>query len=123
LERQSAYTDSLGTLQAERTFATGRASGGAKFTYPFAWGFDTVLSPYAGLYADYYFTGDNAAATLAGAGALAAKPFFNGWSARLIAGLMARFQNGAAISLGSEFGGIGGNTQIWTFRARANVPF
>jgi len=25
--------------------------------------------------------------------------------------------------IGGEYGGIGSNTQIWTFRGRASVPF
>jgi hypothetical protein len=33
-ESENAYTDSLGTSQAERNFTTGRASTGVKFTYP-----------------------------------------------------------------------------------------
>ncbi len=36
-EHESAYTDSLGTLQTERNFSTGRASAGAKVGYPFVW--------------------------------------------------------------------------------------
>src|SRR5262249_24106476 len=32
-EHENAYTDSLGTLQTERNFATGRASGGVKVSY------------------------------------------------------------------------------------------
>lgn len=35
-ERENAYTDSLSTLQAARDFATGRASGGVKLSYPLA---------------------------------------------------------------------------------------
>jgi hypothetical protein len=123
-ERENAYTDSLGTLQAEHTFTTGRASGGLKFIYPFAWTSNIVVAPYVGIYVDYYFTGDNAAVpALTGAAPLASQPFLDGWSARATGGLAARFQNGAAITFGGEFGGIGGNTQIWTFRGRASVPF
>ena len=49
-ERENAFTDSLGTVQAARNFETGRASVGAKAIYPFAWTTSTVaLSPYAGL--------------------------------------------------------------------------
>jgi hypothetical protein len=35
-ESEKAYTDSLGTAQAERNFTSGRASGGAKVSYPIA---------------------------------------------------------------------------------------
>jgi outer membrane autotransporter protein len=123
-EYENAYTDSLGTLQANRTFTTGRASSGVKLIYPIAWTSSIAISPYAGLYADYYFTEDNAAVVaLAGAVPLAAEPLLSGWSARTTFGLAANFQNGATIALGGEFGGLGGTIQIWTFRSRASVPF
>jgi hypothetical protein len=54
---------------------------------------------------------------------LASTPLLDGWSARATAGLAARFANGAAISVGGELGGIGSGTSIWTYRARAAVPF
>ncbi|QDM27463.1 phospholipase [Tardiphaga sp. vice304] len=123
-EQQNAYTDSLGTPQAERSFFTGRASTGFAVAYP--WLFDAALtiSPYAGIYADYYFTGDDAASvTLAGGGALTSTPFIDGWSARATGGLAARFGNGAAVAFGAELGGIGNNVQIWSFRGRGSVPF
>jgi hypothetical protein len=123
-ERENAYTDSLGTLQADRTFTSGRGSGGVKFTHAFVGASGTVVAPYVGVYGDYYFTGDNAAVTaLAGAVPLAAEALFEGWSARATGGIAAKLQNGATVTFGSEFGGIGGNVQIWTFRGRASVPF
>jgi hypothetical protein len=60
-EHENAFTDSLGTFQPARNFETGRASAGVKAIYPFAWTSSTVaLSPYAGLYADYCFSKDDA---------------------------------------------------------------
>jgi hypothetical protein len=44
-KHQNAYTDSLGTHQADRDFATGRASGGMKLTYPLAWTESIALAP------------------------------------------------------------------------------
>jgi outer membrane autotransporter protein len=123
-EHENAYTDSLGTLQADRDFATGRGSAGLKLAYPFHWTDTVVLAPYAGLYGDYYFTDDNAAAiAVAGVTPLASTPLLDGWSARGTAGLAARFASGAAITVGGELGGIGSGTGIWTYRARAAVPF
>ncbi|MEW6644196.1 MAG: putative Ig domain-containing protein [Pseudomonadota bacterium] len=123
-EHENAYTDSLGTVQDSLNFATGRASGGLKVAYPFAWTETVMLAPYAGVYADYYFTKDDAAAIVAaGALPLASTPLLDGWSARVEGGLAAKFANGAAILAGGELGGIGGNVQIWTLRARARVPF
>ena len=31
--------------------------------------------------------------------------------------------SGATVGFGAELGGIGGNTQIWTFSGRARIPF
>jgi uncharacterized repeat protein (TIGR01451 family) len=123
-EHENAYTDSLGTHQADHDFATGRASGGVKLSYPLAWTDSIAFAPYVGLYGDYYFTGDDAAVIVAaGALPLASTPLLDGWSARTTAGFAARFASGAAISVGGELGGIGSDTHIWTYRARAAVPF
>ncbi|WP_143198663.1 Ig-like domain repeat protein [Bradyrhizobium sp. AS23.2] len=123
-ERENAYTDSLGTLQADRAFFTGRASAGIKLSYPWLTSAAVMLAPYAGFYADYYVTGDDAAASaLAGAVPLASVPLLDGWSARATGGLAARLGNEATVALGAELGGIGSNVQIWTFRGRASVPF
>jgi hypothetical protein len=119
-EHESAYTDTLGTLQTARDFATGRASGGVKLSYPLAWTATTALAPYFGIYGDYYFNSDSA-----GAPAVAAVPFIvlDGWSARAVGGLAATFGNGAQIAVGGERSGIGGNFALWTYRARASLPF
>lgn len=123
-ERENAYTDSLGTLQADRAFFAGRASAGIKLSYPWLTSAAVMLAPYAGFYADYYFTRDDAAAlALAGALPLASVPLLDGWSARATGGLAARLGNEATVALGAELGGIGSNVQIWTFRGRASVPF
>ena len=121
-EHENAYTDSLGTLQAERDFSTGRASGGLKVAYPIAWSSTVALAPYLGLYGDYYFNSDNATAALAQSG-LPGAVVLDGFSARAIGGVTAKFANGGQIALGTEFGGIGGNASIWIYRARASVPF
>ncbi|MBV9460203.1 MAG: Ig-like domain repeat protein, partial [Bradyrhizobium sp.] len=123
-EHENGYTDSLGTMQSDRQFFSGRASGGAKFVYPVAWTSTITLAPYVGLYGDYYFNGDNAApVSITGAVPLASTPLLAGWSARATGGLAATFVNGATMAVGAELGGIGGSTQIWTFRGRGSVPF
>jgi hypothetical protein len=33
------------------------------------------------------------------------------------------FSDSALLSLGGEYGGIGGDTHIWTWRVRGSVPF
>jgi hypothetical protein len=117
-EHESAYTDSLGTLQAAREFETGRASGGAKISYPIAWHSGVNLSPYVGLYADYYFSGDDASVV-----GLTTVPLLQGWSARTTAGIAATLAGGAQVALGGELGGLGIGTYIWTLRLRGSVPF
>ena len=117
-EHENAYTDSLGTLQAERDFSTGRASGGIKASHPFAWSSTVDLVPYAGLYGEYYFSGDNANTM-----GLTTVPLLQGFSARVIGGLVATYRGGAQLGAGGEFGGIGGEGQIWTWRVRGRVPF
>jgi translation initiation factor IF-1 len=123
-ENENAYVDSLGTQQATHDFATGRASGGVKVSYPVPWSDGVLLLPYLGLYGDYYFTEDNATAIVAAGGVpLASTPLLQGWSARMTGGVGARLPGGAMLGVGAQYGGIGGNTQLWTFTAKAQVPF
>ena len=123
-EHEQAYTDSLGILQADRVFSTGRASAGAKLAYPWVYNDAVTFAPYLGLYADYYFTRDNAEAiAYPGGASLASFPLLEGGSARAIGGLTAKLSNGAAITMGGELGGIGSVVQIWTWRVRGSVPF
>ena len=118
-EQEKAYVDSLGTLQGSHDFETGRASGGIKASYPVPFS-AAILSPYVGIYADYYFTADNATAAAAG---LTSEPLLQGFGARATGGLTATFAGGAQLGAGGEFSGIGGNTQIWTWRVRGSLPF
>jgi hypothetical protein len=120
-EHENAYTDSLGTAQAGREFSTGRASTGVKVAYPFAWTSTLVLSPYVGIYGDYYFNTDNI--VIPGAGALPVTPVFAGMSARTDVGISAQFASGGQLTVGGERSGLGGNFSLWTYRARASIPF
>jgi hypothetical protein len=120
-EHENAYTDTLGTAQAGRDFSTGRASTGVKLAYPFAWTSTVMLSPYAGIYGDYYFNTDNI--VIPGAGALPVTPVFAGISARTSVGMAAHFANGGELTIGGERSGLGGSFSLWTYRARASIPF
>jgi hypothetical protein len=120
-EHENAYTDTLGTAEAARDFSTGRASAGLKVAYPFAWTSTVKLAPYAGIYGDYYFNADNI--SLAGAGALLTTPVFAGMSARTEAGFSAQFAGGGQFTAGAERSGLGGSFSLWTYRARASIPF
>jgi hypothetical protein len=124
-EHENAYVDSLGTQQGTHDFATGRASGGMKAAYPVAW-FDTdiLLTPYLGIFGDYYFNQEDVGAILVGGGLpLASTPLLQGWSARATGGLSVRLPDGPGFGVGGELGGIGSSTRIWTLSAKAQVPF
>jgi Bacterial Ig-like domain (group 3)/Autotransporter beta-domain len=117
-EQENQYVDTLGTVQAERNFATGRASVGGKVSYTVAWSDAIKIVPYIGAYSDYYFSHDDAVQTLI--------PFANlqGWSARFTSGLLVAPKDGARVSLGGELGGIGsGNFNMWSVRGRLALPF
>ena len=116
-EHENAYTDSLGTLQTDRNFATGRASGGVKASYPLAWSSTTNVAPYLGLYGDYYFSRDDA--TTVG---LTTVPLLQEWSGRVTGGVAMAFGRGA-LSAGGEYGGVGNDFHIWTWRMRGTVAF
>jgi hypothetical protein len=127
-ENEAGYTDSLGTQQSERTFSTGRASAGMKVTKPLQWSTDVKVAPYAGFYADYYFTADNAtsagaaSAVLPGTGIQA--EMLQGWSARLASGFGLVTTTGISASLGGELGGLGsGNFSVWSVRGRTSIAF
>jgi len=103
-EHDNAYLDSLGTQQAENRFSTGRASSGVKVAYPMLWGATTTLAPYAGVYADYYFSSNNAEALLL------PTQFVQGWAARVTSGLSYNVVGGAKVSVGGEVGGLAAKT-------------
>jgi outer membrane autotransporter protein len=117
-EREDAYTDSLGTAQAERNFSGGRVSVGTKVTYPIARSATTIVAPYVGIYGDYYFSRDDAVTN-----ELPSIPLISGWSARLVAGIGANFDRGIQLAVGGELGGIGGDHTLWAWRARGSLPF
>ncbi|WP_375778274.1 IPT/TIG domain-containing protein [Bradyrhizobium sp. ma5] len=122
-EHENAYVDTLGTLQTARDFVTGRASGGVKLSYPLATIDAAVVSPYLGVYGDYYFSKDDAAALSVSGIPINPTLVLEGWSARVTGGLNARLAGGMMLGLGAEYGGLGGTARLWTFSARARVPF
>jgi hypothetical protein len=120
-EHDNAYTDSLGTVQSERNFSSGRASVGGKLAYPRPWSSALTVAPYAGLYADYYFNRDDSVPPAAPL--LLPIEFVHGFSARVTSGVAVAFAGGAQLALGSEVGGLGSDFKVWTVRGRAAVPF
>lgn len=118
-ETDNAYVDSLGTVQAGRSFTTGRASAGGRLTYLWQSPGGTKVSPYLGLYADYYFSVDEDAGTL-----LPAVPTIDGASARLTSGVSFLIGRGSNVSVDGEVGGLGSDSfRTWTIRVRSSVAF
>jgi hypothetical protein len=116
-ERQSAWTDSLGTAQSDREFSAGRVSAGAKLIRPWSSG-DINVTPYAGFYGDWRFSSDNALAggqPIVGIG--------DGWSGRVTSGVTFTGRTGLSVALGGECGGIGASYKVWTGNARATLQF
>lgn len=122
-EHEDSYRDSLGTDQDERAFVTGRVSAGIKASHAWKWGYRT-LSPYLGLYGDYYFNGDNIDMPQT-PGALAQKnlQILDGWSARVNAGLTVRLNSAAQCDAGIELGDLGGVQHIWSAHIGLNIAF
>ena len=117
-ERENAYTDSLGTLQAAHNFQTGRGSAGLKVSHLFVVGGGTV-APYVGLYGDYYFSKDDATTPALNS----TVPVLQGGAARATGGVTAIFGGGAQLSVGGELSGVGRDTHIWNLQVRGAVPF
>jgi Autotransporter beta-domain len=63
-ERDSQFVESGGALVNAASFATGRASGGAKVAYPWYADARVAIAPYVGAYADYYFDNNGGAPLL-----------------------------------------------------------
>lgn len=116
-EQQSAWTDSLGTAQADRRFTAGRVSAGAKLIRPWRSG-DIKVTPYAGFYGDWRFSSDNAPP-----GGQPVVGIGDGWSGRITSGVAFTGKAGVTVALGGEYGGIGAAYKVWTGNARATVQF
>jgi hypothetical protein len=117
-ETQDAYTDSLGTAQAKNSFTNGRANAGLQAAYAIPLSQRTTLSPYAGIYADYYFgmEDDGTALSVVGIG--------DGWAARATGGLTLSGIEGWSMTLGAEAGNLGGEgPEFWTGRLGGSVQF
>jgi hypothetical protein len=118
-ETQDAYTDSLGTAQAKNSFTNGRANAGLQAAYAIPLSQRTTLSPYAGIYADYYFgneSDDDASVSVIGIG--------DGWAARATGGLTLSGIEGWALTAGAEAGNLGGEgPEFWTGRLGGAVNF
>jgi hypothetical protein len=120
-ENEDAYVDNLGTAQDARDFSTGRASAGLKVGYPMAWSHAITVVPYAGAYADYYFSSDNAAALTIPV--LLPEEFVDGAAARVVSGVVVTAEDGTRLALDGELGGLGNDFETWTARGSFATPF
>jgi len=122
-EHQDGYTDTLGTAQTDRHFSSGRVSAGFKATRPWLMTPDLAVAPYAGIYADYYFSKD--ATDTSGLTNVATAPLIalDAWSARAVSGVTMSFARGPRLTLGGELGGLGTDYTFWTAKARAAFAF
>lgn len=117
-ETQGAYTDSLGTAQAKDSFTNGRADVGIQAAYAIPLSPSTVLAPYAGIYADYYFGMDD------GGTAVSVLGIGDGWAARATGGLTLTGIEGWSLAFGAEAGNLGGEgSEFWTGRLGGAVRF
>jgi hypothetical protein len=117
-ESQTAWTDSLGTAQADRKFSAGRTALGANVARPFTVLGGWTLSPNAGFYGDWRFASDDAIPT--------GTPVANigtGWSGRVTSGLTATAKSGTMLLVNGEYGGLGASYKIWSGNVRAIMPF
>jgi hypothetical protein len=115
-EEQEAYVDSLGTPQADRDVTAGRTSAGAKTAYRFLTESGIPLTPYVGLYGDYYFSSDTTLTT-----GLSSNAVLTGWSARMTAGLGMELGN-KRFMFGGELGGLGSDYTMWSVKGNLIVP-
>jgi len=116
-EGQGSWTDSAAVAHAAQDFSNGRASAGAKVSYP--WMTDvggTRISSYVGAYGDYRFGSDS----VVGPPIVSVE---NGFSGRVTSGIAVSNASGATLGLDGEVGGFGSSYLIWSARARAGMPF
>lgn len=117
-EKQDAYVDGLGVAQAAHAFSVGRASAGVRASYPLPLVAGASLTPHAGLYGDYHFSSGEI--VVSGTEVLAIE---DGWAARVVGGVALQSQEGASLSLGGEWGGIGAEYRQRALVVRGVLPF
>lgn len=117
-EEQQAYTDSAGTLQDDASLYSGRMSLGGQAGRVFALSESVTLSPFAGLYGDWTFSGGDGVSSSEGD-----TGFEDGWSARVTGGVGIAAQNGLSLKLTGELGGIAADTQVLSATGRVSYSF
>ena len=81
------------------------------------------LTPYAGVYADYYFNSDDNAPLSGAATPILLRRDLSTAGARVTSGVDMMVLGGTRLSVGGELGGLGNDFTIWSVQVRAAVPF
>ncbi|RFP86807.1 autotransporter outer membrane beta-barrel domain-containing protein [Rhodobacteraceae bacterium 63075] len=117
-ERQDGYVDSVGVTIPSQTVSLGQFKFGPTFRGQFRTGRGTSYSPYFSLDAIYNF-GDTDGVTLSDPDSAST----DGWRGRFRAGVDFRMKNGASLSLGGTYDGIGqDDLDIWGLSFELNIP-
>lgn len=118
-ESDDAFSDTLGTAHAARSFSTARASGGIKVAYPFQSSGGLAFEPYLGAYVDYYFSSEDTPSL----NGILVDVIRDGWSARFTGGVTLVSETGLRATFAGEFGGLGtGGAPHGSIRARLSIP-
>jgi len=121
-EHDNAWTDNVGNLTPDSNLSAGRTALGALATRPIiASGGWWIITPYAGVYADWVFK-HNPDNNLVPAGPPIAV-INDGWAGRVTAGLTGQGRMGTWFAFGGELGGLGAGYKIWMANLRVGVPF
>ncbi|WP_417686529.1 autotransporter outer membrane beta-barrel domain-containing protein [Roseibium sp.] len=118
-ERQGSYTDSASTFHNGMDILTGMTSIGGRVSKAIAL-FDSrvTFTPYVGGHADWQFSDINSSAVTSSNPAS-----LDGWSARVSGGFSLIGENGCAIQIGAELGGLGAQTQELSANGRVSLSF
>ncbi|NJR13152.1 MAG: autotransporter outer membrane beta-barrel domain-containing protein [Phyllobacteriaceae bacterium] len=114
-EEQSAYVDSALAARAARSFHFGKVSAGVKASKNFVISPTSSIAPYAGLFAEYRFSGGDTSA---------ASDVFDDFSARATLGFNAKLNASTQLGLDGEISGLGlDDALIYSLKARLGVAF
>ncbi|MGL4405734.1 MAG: autotransporter outer membrane beta-barrel domain-containing protein, partial [Notoacmeibacter sp.] len=114
-QSQNAYTDSVGTMQAARSFNTSQIAAGLKASTTIDLSDGKSFSPYAAVTADWRYSSGDTTATLKAMDNLSAS--FN-------AGFNAKVNANTTLNLDGTVSGLGlDDFKIWSIKAKLGVGF
>jgi hypothetical protein len=114
-EEQSAYVDTASTSHAARSFNFGKVSTGVKASKSYKLSETASITPFAGLYADYRFSGGDVSS---------ASQIFDDLSARATLGFNAKMNESTTLGLNGEVSGLGlDDALLWSLKAQIGIRF